>query len=1282
MKKILYLLLTLFGCTLLANGQDFKPGQQAQGILESKNVTVDHATGTFHYRVPLYTLKSGAFELPVTLDYTARGVRVDDLPGPVGYNWTLNTGGVVTRTVRGGMADELSDGYAHSENAITPLWDDVTNVNLHRRDGESDIFTAVFNGRSVNFLIRKKANGTLYAEPLELTAVKIEPVSDWSGISAWTVTDEMGNRYLFEEREQTVNLNLEENISFNGLRNYTYTSAWYLSRIEPLNAEPITFIYKTWQPGEKVNAHLDYHHQNIWTGVWYKYGRKIVEYPFDFQKYKEDFDKALAHAQEVLKEPFYESLYQAYCNNLINSHNWINAPTFKAEDPFVQYNKRTLGIIADLRNVSMASSQLLNSLESMINTYQNSGRPQGAVVASYLKQAKSYVYRCLNEKNMISEKYSSNSMSYEIYTPILKEIHCMNSKLVFQHQSNSLQYPNRLTNIILYSLFNNTQISEITLQNDWVSSYSQEGGLLLYKLSFKDKNGQEYQQMKFDYFYNNVSLTYDPWGYYKQNSDDWKLYKLEIDPVYNKRFSLKSITLPQGGLIQLDYEPNTISYYPATADRKTYGGIRLASIVLQSSKEAAADSISYSYPSDGTIVYNDYSNSERINYQLFSDYVTYSRVKYKGCAFTNTGNNGLYYRHVIETIHGKGSTSYLFHVPYYANSIRSSYTFWMNGLPLAIATYDKDGHIRNLKKNIYYADFSNPMVLTGIRLMKNTAFFVPADSARNYLKILPQLQVFEHYLNKEYLEQHYKSMTAIGLGDGKVLNPYQDLYVPNILPRINVVIPSRQYNLYYGGVTLLQKQQEFIFENNMTDSISINDFYNLTSGSPYKDISYEYDTTSFSVHPIKTSEKISGDDTRTIIQLRVANMNTNNDIIEKMKRLNVLNPIVKEAKIRNNTLLEEQITFYEVVQADSCTYVGQTSQYCYTPKIPMYYQPDNTKWFTFDSISYKSSFKIKNDRHYQSYVPIEKDERSQHKVFRYSELSGNRILEAENVSSRNVAACDITPIKFKENILLNVKSFLSTPNYQVLKHFWQGYQKMDKQKYGQNFVTYTKSNGHAYVIRMLELMTTSSLRIDLTEVMTISDSLRTNPDHILLFCNQYKPIISNDSAFHGINFYDFQRSIQVLKTYGLLVCPYSYWVDLLKVTVKPDKAKKWSIYVLDRKHAGIKYKITSSNNEYIEVLKPSSNGFMDYYELDTSKYNDVSSIEVECAPSAWYIAILPQHTSFQAAAYNDDGTVAVKFDQTSKAEIYEYDPAGRIIRIMNQRGETLKTYEYNNFKQQ
>ena len=118
MKKILCTLIICLCCITLVCGQNFKPGQQAQGMLESKNVTVDYATGTFHYHVPVYTLKSGDYELPITLDYTARGVRVDDRPGLLGYNWTLNTGGVVTRTVRGGIADEFpSKGFIHAERA-------------------------------------------------------------------------------------------------------------------------------------------------------------------------------------------------------------------------------------------------------------------------------------------------------------------------------------------------------------------------------------------------------------------------------------------------------------------------------------------------------------------------------------------------------------------------------------------------------------------------------------------------------------------------------------------------------------------------------------------------------------------------------------------------------------------------------------------------------------------------------------------------------------------------------------------------------------------------------------------------------------------------------------------------------------------------------------------------------------------------------------------------------------------------------------------------------------
>ena len=172
MNKILYLLITFFGLSSLVSGQDFKPGQQAQGMLESKNVTVDHTTGMFHYRIPLYTLKSGGYELPISLNYTASGVRTEDRPGITGYNWTLNCGGVVTRTVRGGIADETpTTGYLWQELYSTPLQDDFKKVNRHERDGESDIFTAVFNGQSVNFILTKDDDDKFHAEPLERTVV-------------------------------------------------------------------------------------------------------------------------------------------------------------------------------------------------------------------------------------------------------------------------------------------------------------------------------------------------------------------------------------------------------------------------------------------------------------------------------------------------------------------------------------------------------------------------------------------------------------------------------------------------------------------------------------------------------------------------------------------------------------------------------------------------------------------------------------------------------------------------------------------------------------------------------------------------------------------------------------------------------------------------------------------------------------------------------------------------------------------------------------------------------
>ena len=95
MKKIVFTLMYLCFLSLTIVAQDLNPGQQSQGLLESRNVTVDHCTGIFHYNIPLYTLKSGDYELPISLRYTGKGVKVNDNPGLVGYNWTLDRKSVV-----------------------------------------------------------------------------------------------------------------------------------------------------------------------------------------------------------------------------------------------------------------------------------------------------------------------------------------------------------------------------------------------------------------------------------------------------------------------------------------------------------------------------------------------------------------------------------------------------------------------------------------------------------------------------------------------------------------------------------------------------------------------------------------------------------------------------------------------------------------------------------------------------------------------------------------------------------------------------------------------------------------------------------------------------------------------------------------------------------------------------------------------------------------------------------------------------------------------------------
>jgi YD repeat-containing protein len=69
-------------------------------------IPVSYYTGTPNISIPLYEIQGKHITVPVGLTYHPAGIRPELHPGPVGLGWSLQAGGVISRTVRGNSPDE------------------------------------------------------------------------------------------------------------------------------------------------------------------------------------------------------------------------------------------------------------------------------------------------------------------------------------------------------------------------------------------------------------------------------------------------------------------------------------------------------------------------------------------------------------------------------------------------------------------------------------------------------------------------------------------------------------------------------------------------------------------------------------------------------------------------------------------------------------------------------------------------------------------------------------------------------------------------------------------------------------------------------------------------------------------------------------------------------------------------------------------------------------------------------------------------------------------------
>lgn len=87
-------------------------------------IPVSLFTGTPDISVPLHTIKTSSFEVPISIRYNINNVKPNNHPGITGLGWTLFAGGSITRIQVGSHFDEHTSGFLNNRNHLSDNWAD------------------------------------------------------------------------------------------------------------------------------------------------------------------------------------------------------------------------------------------------------------------------------------------------------------------------------------------------------------------------------------------------------------------------------------------------------------------------------------------------------------------------------------------------------------------------------------------------------------------------------------------------------------------------------------------------------------------------------------------------------------------------------------------------------------------------------------------------------------------------------------------------------------------------------------------------------------------------------------------------------------------------------------------------------------------------------------------------------------------------------------------------------------------------------------------------------
>jgi hypothetical protein len=237
------------------------PSPTAASLGKYGDIPVSYHTGVPEISIPIYTITQGSLSLPISLSYHSSGIKVDEVASNVGLGWSLNAGGMISRTVNGGPDEGMTGtliggrspygGWGWYKNggilqdvmqcSATPIsindqngnystWGGCASIYYDASKGyidtEPDLYTFNVGGSSGKFFFDVAQKVHMIPE----ADFYVEPINSPSYFYAWKIIAPDGTKYFFGGTAKELSISDPGELS--GNKQQSTATTWYLYRME------------------------------------------------------------------------------------------------------------------------------------------------------------------------------------------------------------------------------------------------------------------------------------------------------------------------------------------------------------------------------------------------------------------------------------------------------------------------------------------------------------------------------------------------------------------------------------------------------------------------------------------------------------------------------------------------------------------------------------------------------------------------------------------------------------------------------------------------------------------------------------------------------------------------------------------------------------------------------------------------------------------------------------------------------------------------------------------